>query len=75
MSCLTLTTATLTNAMFKLGKPVVMILYGGRPFAVPKYYTKAAAVLQAVCHSLRRTSLFLNHVLAIFRAIGWTGSR
>ncbi|KAJ7584971.1 glycoside hydrolase family 3 protein [Mycena floridula] len=35
----------LADAMFALGKPVVMILFGGRPFAIPEYYSQAAAVL------------------------------
>ncbi|KAJ7165677.1 glycoside hydrolase family 3 protein [Mycena crocata] len=37
----------LADAMFALGKPVVIVLQGGRPFAIPQYYTKAAAVLDA----------------------------
>ncbi|KAF9467108.1 family 3 glycoside hydrolase [Collybia nuda] len=36
----------LADALFALGKPIVMVLYGGRPFAIPEYYDKAAAVLQ-----------------------------
>ncbi|PSN70307.1 glycoside hydrolase family 3 protein [Corynespora cassiicola Philippines] len=35
----------LANAAFALNKPVVLILHGGRPFAIPEYYEKAAAVL------------------------------
>ncbi|KAI9739782.1 MAG: hypothetical protein M1834_006503 [Cirrosporium novae-zelandiae] len=37
----------LADAIFALGKPVVMVLQGGRPFAIPKYYEKSAAVLNA----------------------------
>ncbi|KAK7046511.1 glycoside hydrolase family 3 protein [Favolaschia claudopus] len=37
----------LADAIFDLGKPVVLVLQGGRPFAVPKYYQKAAAVINA----------------------------
>ncbi|KAJ6579657.1 glycoside hydrolase family 3 protein [Mycena vulgaris] len=37
----------LADAMFALGKPVVIVLQGGRPFAIPDYYSKAAAVLDA----------------------------
>ncbi|KAF1957192.1 glycoside hydrolase family 3 protein [Byssothecium circinans] len=35
----------LADAIFALNKPVVLILNGGRPFAIPEYYSKAAAVL------------------------------
>ncbi|KAF2467159.1 glycoside hydrolase family 3 protein [Lindgomyces ingoldianus] len=37
----------LADAIFALGKPVVMILQGGRPFAIPTYYARAAAVVDA----------------------------
>ncbi|KAJ7196943.1 glycoside hydrolase family 3 protein [Mycena pura] len=37
----------LADAIFALGKPVVMVLQGGRPFAIPDYYSQAAAVLDA----------------------------
>ncbi|KAF7331116.1 Glycoside hydrolase family 3 protein [Mycena venus] len=37
----------LADAIFALGKPVVIVLQGGRPFAIPKYYSQAAAVLDA----------------------------
>ncbi|KAJ6603052.1 glycoside hydrolase family 3 protein [Mycena sp. CBHHK59/15] len=37
----------LADAMFALGKPVIIVLQGGRPFAIPDYYSKAAAVLDA----------------------------
>ncbi|KAF7317554.1 Glycoside hydrolase family 3 protein [Mycena kentingensis (nom. inval.)] len=37
----------LADAIFDLGKPVVLVLQGGRPFAIPDYYSKAAAVLDA----------------------------
>ncbi|KAJ7342621.1 glycoside hydrolase family 3 protein [Mycena albidolilacea] len=37
----------LADALFALGKPVVIVLQGGRPFAIPNYYSKAAAVLDA----------------------------
>ena len=35
----------LSSAIFELGKPVILILQGGRPFAIPEFYDKAAAVL------------------------------
>jgi hypothetical protein len=41
--------AALTDAIFALDKPVVLVLQGGRPFAIPAYYSKAAAVLNTVC--------------------------
>ncbi|RDW61408.1 glycoside hydrolase family 3 protein [Coleophoma crateriformis] len=37
----------LSDAIFALGKPVVMVLQGGRPFAIPEYYAQASAVLNA----------------------------
>lgn len=37
----------LAKAIYALGKPVVLILQGGRPFAVPEYYDQSAAVLSA----------------------------
>lgn len=37
----------LAKAMFGLDKPVVLVLQGGRPFAVPEYYNQSAAVLSA----------------------------
>ncbi|KAK7053734.1 glycoside hydrolase family 3 protein, partial [Favolaschia claudopus] len=37
----------LADSIFALGKPVVMVLQGGRPFALPSYYSQAAAVLDA----------------------------
>ncbi|KAJ6571466.1 family 3 glycoside hydrolase [Mycena capillaripes] len=37
----------LADAIFSLGKPVVLVLQGGRPFAIPKYYQKASAVIDA----------------------------
>ncbi|KAJ7167966.1 glycoside hydrolase family 3 protein [Mycena filopes] len=39
--------AILADAIFALGKPVVLVLQGGRPFAIPEYYAKAAAVIDA----------------------------
>jgi hypothetical protein len=35
----------LADAIFALNKPVILILEGGRPFAVPDYYNASAAVL------------------------------
>ncbi|OAA82592.1 glycoside hydrolase family 3 protein [Akanthomyces lecanii RCEF 1005] len=35
----------LANAIFELGKPVVLSLSGGRPFAIPHLYAQATAVL------------------------------
>ncbi|KAF2643591.1 glycoside hydrolase family 3 protein [Massarina eburnea CBS 473.64] len=35
----------LADAMFALNKPVVLVLHGARPFAIPEYYSKASAVL------------------------------
>lgn len=40
--------ALLADAIFELGKPVVLVLQGGRPFAIPEYYEKSAATLNAV---------------------------
>ncbi|KAF7300961.1 Glycoside hydrolase family 3 protein [Mycena indigotica] len=37
----------LADALFALGKPIVMVLQGGRPFALPTYYAKSAAVINA----------------------------
>ncbi|KAJ7246014.1 glycoside hydrolase family 3 protein [Mycena rebaudengoi] len=37
----------LANAIFALGKPVVLVLQGGRPFAIPSYYKQSAAVINA----------------------------
>ncbi|KAI1370340.1 glycoside hydrolase family 3 protein [Hypoxylon crocopeplum] len=37
----------LAREVFKLGKPVVLVLQGGRPFTIPKYYNQSAAVLSA----------------------------
>ncbi|KAI0805272.1 glycoside hydrolase family 3 protein [Xylaria sp. FL0064] len=35
----------LAQEIFKLGKPVVLVLEGGRPFAIDEYYQQGAAVL------------------------------
>lgn len=40
--------AALADAIFALEKPVILVLQGGRPFAIPAYYREAAAVLSAV---------------------------
>ncbi|KAG7100249.1 hypothetical protein E1B28_002021 [Marasmius oreades] len=37
----------LADAIFALGKPVVLVLQGGRPFAIPDYYAKCAAAISA----------------------------
>lgn len=37
----------LAEAIYALGKPVVLVLQGGRPFAIPQYYDQSAAVLSA----------------------------
>ncbi|KAF2137510.1 glycoside hydrolase family 3 protein [Aplosporella prunicola CBS 121167] len=37
----------LADAVFALGKPVILVLQGGRPLAIPQYYSRAAAVLNA----------------------------
>ncbi|KAG7439704.1 glycoside hydrolase family 3 protein [Guyanagaster necrorhizus] len=37
----------LADAIFALGKPVVLLLEGGRPFAIPEYYSKSAAAINA----------------------------
>ncbi|KAL1593745.1 hypothetical protein SLS60_010477 [Paraconiothyrium brasiliense] len=37
----------LADAIFALNKPVILVLHGGRPFAVPQYYSRAAAVVDA----------------------------
>ncbi|KAH6660622.1 glycoside hydrolase family 3 protein [Truncatella angustata] len=35
----------LAQEIYKLGKPVVLVLQGGRPFAIPQYYAQSAAVM------------------------------
>lgn len=35
----------LADALYALGKPVVLVLQGGRPFALPDLYNRSAAVL------------------------------
>jgi hypothetical protein len=37
----------LARAVFALGKPVIMVLEGGRPFAIPEWYDASAAVVNA----------------------------
>ncbi|PVI01013.1 glycoside hydrolase family 3 protein [Periconia macrospinosa] len=37
----------LADAIFALGKPVILVLNGARPFAIPQYYSRASAVLNA----------------------------
>lgn len=37
----------LARAIYALGRPVVLVLQGGRPFAIPEYYDRSAAVLSA----------------------------
>lgn len=37
----------LAKAIYALGKPVVLVLQGGRPFAIPDYYNQSSAVLSA----------------------------
>ncbi|KAI1259126.1 glycoside hydrolase family 3 protein [Xylariaceae sp. FL1019] len=37
----------LAQEVYKLGKPVVLVLEGGRPFAIPEFYNQSAAVLSA----------------------------
>jgi hypothetical protein len=44
------TVASLADAIFALNKPVVLVLEGGRPFAIPEYYDKSAAVLNTVSY-------------------------
>lgn len=38
---------SLAKAIYQLGKPVILVLQGGRPFAIPEYYSQSAAVLSA----------------------------
>jgi hypothetical protein len=35
----------LAREVYRLGKPVVLVLQGGRPFAIPEHYEQSAAVL------------------------------
>ncbi|KAJ5706573.1 beta-glucosidase [Penicillium malachiteum] len=35
----------LAEAIYALNRPIVLVLQGGRPFAVPEYYNRSAAVL------------------------------
>ncbi|KAI0437614.1 glycoside hydrolase family 3 protein [Xylaria telfairii] len=37
----------LAQEIYRLGKPVVLVLEGGRPFAIDNYYQQSAAVLSA----------------------------
>ncbi|KAK0219542.1 glycoside hydrolase family 3 protein [Armillaria nabsnona] len=37
----------LADAIFALRKPVVLVLEGGRPFAIPEYYSKCTAAINA----------------------------
>lgn len=37
----------LARSIYALNKPVVLVLEGGRPFAIDEYYTQSAAVLSA----------------------------
>jgi hypothetical protein len=37
----------LTEAILDTGKPVIMILEGGRPFAIPHFYNRSTAVLNS----------------------------
>ncbi|KAK7957328.1 Glycoside hydrolase family 3 [Apiospora aurea] len=37
----------LARAVYATGKPVILVLQGGRPFAIPEYYASSAAVLSA----------------------------
>ncbi|ROW11925.1 hypothetical protein VPNG_05177 [Cytospora leucostoma] len=37
----------LATAIYALEKPVVLVLQGARPFAIPEYYNRSAAVLSA----------------------------
>ncbi|KAI2637267.1 glycoside hydrolase family 3 protein [Xylaria nigripes] len=37
----------LAREIYNLGKPVVLVLEGGRPFSIDEYYTKSGAVLSA----------------------------
>lgn len=48
--------ATLMNSLLDTDKPVVMVLEGGRPFAIPDMYRRAAAVLLAVSKTFLRLS-------------------
>lgn len=35
----------LADAIFALSKPVILVLQGGRPFAIPEYYRQSSAVI------------------------------
>ncbi|CAG8961854.1 hypothetical protein HYFRA_00014045 [Hymenoscyphus fraxineus] len=35
----------LTEKLYDLGKPVILVLQGGRPFSIPELYSRSAAVL------------------------------
>jgi len=35
---------TLVNAIYKTGKPIILLIFGGKPFAIPKIYEKAQSV-------------------------------
>jgi hypothetical protein len=56
---LTLSPAQLAETIFALGKPVVLVLEGGRPFAIPEFYAQSAAVLSTVSQMLLWFLLFV----------------
>lgn len=59
--------AALADAIFALDKPVVLVLQGGRPFAIPAYYSKAAAVLNTVCSYKLPTQDCCSYLYSFFR--------
>ena len=35
---------SLVNAIYKTGKPIILLIFGGKTFAIPKIYEKAQSV-------------------------------
>lgn len=58
--------AVLADALFELGIPIVLVLQGGRPFAIPDYYAKSSAVLETVIYALLARRIFLMFVILQF---------
>jgi hypothetical protein len=46
--------------------PVILVLQGGRPFAIPEYYSQASAVLNTVGCSLMHNSVTLSNDIQFF---------
>ncbi|KAJ7881215.1 glycoside hydrolase family 3 protein [Mycena leptocephala] len=60
----------LADAIFALGKPVVLVLQGGRPFAIPEYYEKASAVIDAFFPGQSGGEAIANVLFGVFNPGG-----